>query len=138
MGVSRVTTNKERMQEAQDQQSGHGPGHHQTGDEYPGDHTPTLVRQVFGPGYEGPLSDWDEAHAAEYGLYIGFSAAVARENPVAGGSMAGISTARRILDGGMFAQVRKERHYFGMAYVAGYVAGVVARGDLPHLLDLLP
>lgn len=102
------------------------PGVEGPADSYAGDRLPRVVARLVGSNFEGPLSDWDEWHAVEYGLYLGFSAALSGKKLDVSASLAGFATAKRVLEGSMMKQVRHEKHYFGLAFVGGYLVGRVA------------
>lgn len=91
-----------------------------------GDDLPALVERIVGPDYEGPLSDFDEWHSLEMGVFVGLVYALTGSRELAGGFVA-IALGKRAATGEIRTQVAREPHYFGVGFVAGYLLGAGPR-----------
>lgn len=109
---------------------------------YSGDRAPAIVDRLFGENYEGPFSDWDEWHAAEYGAYLGFyvatQALVPELAPVLLGVL-GLKSIKELVTGPMRTQVLHEKHYFGSTAFVSFlvVSGVYIYGGAATVADLI-
>lgn len=92
-----------------------------------GEKSPALITYLIGPDYEGPFSDFDEWHAAEYGALIGFAMIVVVLAPGLGTAIAGalgITGGKRLLTGEMRRQITSELHYLGGTAVLTFFSGL--------------
>lgn len=81
---------------------------------------PAIIDYIFGEDYEGPLSDWDEWHSLEMGLFGGVVYGATGNYDIVAGMVA-ISLGKKTASGEISRQIAREPHYFGVGFILGYI-----------------
>lgn len=94
-----------------------------------GDGLPALMKRLAGDGYDGPLSDYDEWHAAEMGLFVGLILGATGSWELVAGFVA-VALGKRAATGEIQKQVRQEPHYFAVGFTLGFSIGLWGKATI--------